>query len=72
MMLGGRGFLGTLEQADDNSLKDHKLPLPPNPAVQGKGLHLQPVGLGVLTEQPEPTKPADKPVQRRANILGGI
>lgn len=70
MMLGSMGFSGMPGQPIfNNRLKDHKLLLLPNPAVQGKGLHLQPVGLGALTEQPKPLSPCDK--QRRADVLGG-
>jgi len=32
--------------------------------MQGKGLHLQPVGLRALIEQPKPMSPGDKPAQR--------
>lgn len=72
MMLGSMGFLEMLGQrVVSNRLKDHKLPLPRNSAVQGKGLHLQPVGLGALSEQPKPTSPGDKPAQRGADVLGG-
>lgn len=59
------GVLGMLRQAVvGNRLKHYKLPPPPNPVVQGKWLHLQPVGLGALAEQPKPTSAGDKHAQK--------